>query len=113
MGYCVMDIEGQDNEISVSKEKIDAFKEKWKNIINLFEEDFFTEENGNPCLDGECLVVTWIVDGQKLSIDEILDAKCNDEEDVTLPEYTDQASCEGAGQYWDEISCSHSIWEKQ
>ena len=73
----------------------------------------FTEENGNPCLDGECLVVTWIVDGQKLSIDEISDAKCNDEEDVILPEYTDQTSCEDAGQIWDEPICTLSTWEKQ
>ena len=36
MGYCVMDIEGQDNELIVSKQKIDVFKEKWENIINLF-----------------------------------------------------------------------------
>ena len=73
----------------------------------------FTEENGNPCLDGKCLVSTWIVDGQKLSINEILDAKCNDEEDVILPEYTDQTSCEDAGQIWDEPICTLSTWEKQ
>ena len=46
MGYCVMDIEGQDNELIVSKQKIDVFKEKWENIINLFEGIFFTEKNG-------------------------------------------------------------------
>ena len=45
MGYCVMEIEGQDNEITVDKDKIVAFKEKWKSIIDLFGGDFFTEED--------------------------------------------------------------------
>ena len=46
MGFCAMEVENIDTEIIEDKDKIAAFKEKWKSIIDLFEGDFFTVEDG-------------------------------------------------------------------
>ena len=73
----------------------------------------FSEVDGNPCLDGECISLNWETNGQVWSMDMISDAYCEDYYEVELPEYTEQASCEDSGNYWWDSSCLMTQWTKQ
>ena len=74
----------------------------------------FSEVDGNPCLDGECISINWETDGQVWSSDMTTDAYCEDWDGVELPEYTEQASCEeDSGNYWWDAYCTKSQWTKQ
>jgi hypothetical protein len=43
MGYCYIVLEGQFEKIESDNEAIQRFEEKWKNIIKLFEGNFFVK----------------------------------------------------------------------
>ena len=73
----------------------------------------FYEEDGIPCLDGECLPITWETNGQVFSTNMVSDAYCENYDEVELPEYTDQTSCEDSGNYWYDESCTITVWTKQ
>jgi len=74
----------------------------------------FSETDGNPCLDGECISINWITSGSVWSMDVEADAYCDDF-DGNETDDTDQESCEANGsQYtWWEASCTQTIFTKQ
>ena len=53
------------------------------------------------------------VDGNTISVTVPSDAYCEDADGEELPEYTDQSSCEVAGNDWYEASCTLSEYTKQ
>ena len=53
------------------------------------------------------------IDGNTISVIATSDAYCEDEDGEELPEYTDQSSCENAGNDWYEASCTLSEYTKQ
>ena len=53
------------------------------------------------------------VDGNTISVTAPSDAYCEDADGEELPEYTDQSSCEVAGNDWYEASCTLSEYTKQ
>ena len=53
------------------------------------------------------------VDGNTISLKDPSDAYCEDEDGEELPQYTDQSSCENAGNDWYEASCILSEYTKQ
>tara|TARA_B100000029_G_C17467971_1_gene920910 strand:+ start:88 stop:585 length:498 start_codon:yes stop_codon:yes gene_type:complete len=53
------------------------------------------------------------VDGNTISLKDPSDAYCEDEDGEELPQYTDQSSCENAGNDWYEASCTLSEYTKQ
>ena len=53
------------------------------------------------------------VDGNTISVTATSDAYCEDADGEELPEYTDQSSCEVAGNDWYEASCTLSEYTKQ
>ena len=53
------------------------------------------------------------IDGNIISVIATSDAYCEDEDGEELPEYTDQSSCEVAGNDWYEASCTLSEYTKQ
>ena len=53
------------------------------------------------------------IDGNTISVIATSDAYCEDEDGEELPEYTDQNSCENAGNDWYEASCTLSEYTKQ
>jgi len=73
----------------------------------------FSNEDGKPCLDGECLTITWETSGQVWSSNMMSDAYCEDDYGDEYPEYTDQTSCDGAGHSWSDESCQRMVWTKQ
>ena len=73
----------------------------------------FSEEDGDICVDGECLPMTWETDGEVWSQNITSDAYCEDYDEVELPDYTDQPSCEDSGNYWYDESCVITVWTKQ
>ena len=73
----------------------------------------FTEVDGDPCLDGECLDVTWGTGGEEFSTNMPSDAYCEDYYGEELSQYTDQTSCEDSGNDWYDASCTIIQWEKQ
>ena len=75
----------------------------------------FSEENGNPCLDGDCVEATWITEGQSFSINSETDEEYCEDWDTgeELSEYTDQSTCEDAGHTWYGPNCTIEVWEKQ
>jgi len=73
----------------------------------------FSEVGGDPCLDGDCISINWETDGQVWSSDMPSDAYCEDYDEVELPEYTEQASCEDSGNYWYDAYCTMTQWTKQ
>jgi len=52
-------------------------------------------------------------DGNTISVTAPSDAYCEDTNGEELPEYTDQSSCENAGNDWYEASCTLSVYTKQ
>ena len=73
----------------------------------------FTEENDNPCIDGDCIEINWVTDGQVWSSDITTDAYCEDFDGVELSEYSEQSSCEESGNYWSDEICTVTVWTKQ
>ena len=73
----------------------------------------FTEQDGKPCLDGDCLTITWETSGQVWSTNSMDDAYCEDSYGEEYPEYTDETSCDNAGHDWSDASCSILQWTKQ
>ena len=73
----------------------------------------FSEIDGNPCIDGDCLPIIWETSGQIWSSNMTSDAYCEDYDEVELPDYTDQTSCEDSGNYWYDESCTITVWTKQ
>ena len=53
------------------------------------------------------------VDGNTISVKSLSDAYCEDADGEELPEYTDQSSCENAGNDWYEASCTLTEYTKQ
>jgi len=74
----------------------------------------FSENEGSPCLDGECISINWITPGSVWSMDIESDAYC---EDSNLEETSDttQQSCEanGDGYDWYPESCTQSVYTKE
>ena len=73
----------------------------------------FSEIDGNPCIDGECLPIIWEASGQIWSSNMTSDAYCEDYDEVELPDYADRTSCEDLGNYWYDESCTITVWSKQ
>ena len=71
--------------------------------------------DGSLIMDGadEEASVSLSVDGNTFSVTAPSDAYCEDEDGEELPEYTDQSSCEDAGNDWYEASCTLSEYTKQ
>ena len=72
--------------------------------------------NGSLIMDdiadeGESISLS--VDGNTFSVTAPSDAYCEDEDGEELPEYTDQSSCQNAGNDWYEASCTLSVYTKQ
>jgi len=61
MGYCNVELEGQSGKIESNTDFIQRFNEKWKDIINLFERNFFAESELGEyylfCLPGDNLTI--------------------------------------------------------
>ena len=74
----------------------------------------FSEIDGNPCLDGECISINWITSGSVWSMDVEADAYCDDF-DGNETDDTDQESCvaNGSGYTWWEASCTQTIFTKE
>ena len=53
------------------------------------------------------------VDGNTISVKSPSDAYCEGADGEELPEYTDQSSCENAGNDWYEASCTLAEYTKQ
>ena len=53
------------------------------------------------------------IDGNTISVTSTSDAYSEDADGEDLPEYTDQSSCEVAGNDWYEASCNLSEYTKQ
>jgi len=73
----------------------------------------FSEQDGKPCIDGDCLTVTWVTSGQVWSTNQMDDAYCEDDNGDEYPEYTTETSCDDAGYDWSDASCSILVWTKQ
>jgi hypothetical protein len=71
--------------------------------------------DGSLIMDGadEEASVSLSVDGNTFSVTAPSDAYCEDADGEELPEYTDQSSCEVAGNDWYEASCTLSEYTKQ
>ena len=71
--------------------------------------------DGSLIIDGadEGASVSLSVDGNTFSVTAPSDAYCADMDGEELPEYTDQSSCEDAGNEWYEASCTLSEYTKQ
>jgi hypothetical protein len=52
-------------------------------------------------------------DGNTISVTAPSDAYCENANGYEIPEYTDQSSCENAGNDWYEASCTLSEYTKQ
>ena len=74
----------------------------------------FSETDGNPCLDGECISINWITPGSVWSMDVERDAYCDDF-DGNETDDIDQESCEanGPGYDWWEAYCTQATYTKQ
>ena len=74
----------------------------------------FSETDGNPCLDGECISINWITAGSVWSMDIESDAYCDDP-DGNETDDTDQESCEanGSGYDWWDASCTQTVFTKE
>ena len=71
--------------------------------------------DGSLIMDGadEGASVSLSADGNTFLLTDSSDAYCEDEDGEELPEYTDQSSCEDAGNDWYEASCTLSEYTKQ
>jgi len=70
--------------------------------------------NGSLIIDGEEDDEGVLsVDGNTISVTAPSDAYCGNYDGDELPEYTDQSSCEDAGNDWYEASCTLSEYTKQ
>jgi len=74
---------------------------------------FSEAEDGSLCLDGDCLPVTWEESNNVWSTNMMDDASCEDDYGEEYPDYTDEASCDGAGHDWSDESCMKMVWTKQ
>ena len=74
----------------------------------------FSETDGNPCLNGECISINWITSGSVWSMDTEYDGYCEDF-DGNETDDTDQESCEanGSAYYWFEPSCFQTVYTKE
>lgn len=75
-------------------------------------ESTFSEVDGAPCLDGECLPINWISSGSVWSVGAAADAYCEDADGNDTSD-ADEIACEGNGNDWYASSCSHSVYTKQ
>ena len=70
-------------------------------------------DDGSLSIDGKDGYATLAADGNSFSVTAPSDAYCEDADGEELPEYTDQSSCENAGNDWYEASCTLSEYTKQ
>ena len=87
----------------------------WSNEDTTYSGNFtINTESGSICLDDDCFEnVEWLTAGEKWSCTKLNAAKCNNDEDDTLPEYTTEDDCENAGHNWDDETCDQIIWGLQ
>ena len=74
----------------------------------------FSENEGSPCLDGECISINWITPGSVWSMDIESDGYCDDSNSEETSDTT-QESCEanGDGYDWYSESCTQSVYTKE
>jgi len=72
----------------------------------------FSETNGSPCLDGECISANWVTTGSVWDMDTESDAYCEDADGNDTSD-ADQTACESADNDWYSESCTQTVWTKQ